>query len=172
MILIYATKLVRVIDFDVTLKATNGPVVFGDTKEGSFGLRVASSMDASRKTGGKLVNAEGLTDDALWGKSSAWVDDFGPVEGKIAGIAIFNHPESFRHPTSWHARPYGLFAANPFGWHDFGRKESSAYTLKPDRAITLRYRVLLHDGDIASANLPAAFEAYAHPPEVEIEAKP
>ena len=117
----YDTAKARVFDFDITLKATDGPVTFGDTKEGMFGVRVASSMDVNKKEGGKITNAEGLTDDKAWGKPSPWVDYTGPVEGETLGIAILNHPESFRHPTTWHVRTYGLFAANPFGWHDFGQ---------------------------------------------------
>ena len=126
----------RVIDFEITLKATHGPVTFGDTKEGMFGLRVASSMDVNKKQGGRITNAEGLTDDQAWGKASPWVDYTGPVQGKTVGIAILNHPRSFRYPTTWHVRTYGLFAANPFGWHDFGLGKSGEYVL-PRRADAL-----------------------------------
>ena len=63
----YDTAKARVFDFDITLKATDGPVTFGDTKEGMFGVRVASSMDVDKKKGGKITNAEGLTDDKAWG---------------------------------------------------------------------------------------------------------
>ncbi|HWE40770.1 MAG TPA: PmoA family protein [Isosphaeraceae bacterium] len=164
---IFLTHKARVLDFDVTLRATVGPVTFGDTKEGTFGLRVVSSMDVDKKKGGKITNAEGLTDAAAWGKASPWVDYSGPVGDKTVGVAIFNHPSSFRAPTTWHVRTYGLFAANPFGWHDFGRKESGAYTLPRGESITLRYRILIHDGDAAAANLPAAFRAYANPPKIE-----
>ena len=82
----------------------DGPVTFRDTKEGMFGLRVASSMDVTRKTGGKITNAEGLTDEKAWGKPSPWVDYVGPVNGKTVGIAVLNHPGSFRYPTTWHVR--------------------------------------------------------------------
>lgn len=172
LIRVYATKRVRILDYDVELSAGDAPATFGDTKEGTFGLRVASSMDASRKPGGKLTNAEGLVDASLWGKPSAWVDYVGPVAGKTIGAAIFDRPDGFRHPTTWHARPYGLFAANPFGWRDFGQKRSGAYTLKPGRPIAFHYRVYLHDGDTASAGLPQAYDAFAHPPKVELTIKP
>ncbi len=150
----------RIIDFDVALKASEGPVTFGDTKEGMFGLRVATSMDVAGRRGGKIVNAEGLTDGAAWGKASPWVDYSGPVEGKTVGIAILNHPESFRYPTTWHVRDYGLFAANPFGWKDFGRAGSGGYILPQGRSIRFRYRVILHEGDAEAAGLPEAFEVY------------
>ena len=112
-----------------------------------FGLRVASSMDVNKKHGGRITNAEGLTDDRAWGKASPWVDYTGPVEGKTVGIAILNHPRSFRYPTTWHVRTYGLFAANPFGWQDFGLGRSGEHTLPAGESIRFGYRVILHEGD-------------------------
>jgi hypothetical protein len=165
---VFQTKGARILDFDITLKADHGAVTFGDTKEGMFGVRVASSMDVDAKTGGKITNSDGLTDAAAWGKAAAWVDYTGPVEGETVGIAILNHPDSFRYPTTWHVRTYGLFAANPFGWHDFGMKKSGDYTIPAGESIRFGYRAILHKGDTASAGLPAAFEAYARPPVVEV----
>lgn len=161
----------RVIDFDITIKASAGPVTFNDTKEGMFGLRLASSMDVKQKKGGKITNAEGITDNDAWGKASPWVDYTGPVEGQTVGVAILNHPDSFRYPTTWHVRDYGLFAANPFGWTDFKMKKSGAYTIPQGESIRFGYRVVLHKGDTPSANVPDAFQAYAHPPRVEVEGK-
>jgi hypothetical protein len=159
---------VRYLDFDITIKADHGPVTFGDTKEGMFGVRVASSMDVDAKKGGKITNSDGLNDAAAWGKPATWVDYTGPVEGETVGIAILNHPSSFRHPTTWHVRTYGLFAANPFGWHDFGLKKPGDHTIPAGESIHFGYRVILHKGDTASAALPAAYEAYAKPPTVEV----
>jgi hypothetical protein len=165
----YNTRSSQVIDFDITIKATAGPVMFGDTKEGMFGLRVASTMDVKRGQGGRITNAEGVTDAAAWGKPSPWVDYTGPVAGETVGIAILNHPDSFRYPTTWHVRDYGLFAANPFGWHDFGLGRSGEHTLLPGGSISFRYRVVLHKGDTSSAQIPAVFQAYVSPPRARLE---
>jgi len=168
----YDTRGARVIDFDVTIKATAGPVTFGDTKEGMFGIRVASSMDVMQgkaRGAGKITNAAGDTDEAAWGKASPWVDYTGPVQGKTVGVAILNHPESFRYPTTWHVRTYGLFAANPFGWHDFGLKKSGEYTIPRGERIQFHYRLILHEGDTTSARLSDAFRAYAEPPAVTLQ---
>jgi hypothetical protein len=152
----------RWIDFDVVLKATGGPVVFGDTKEGSFGVRVASSMRVDSKQGGHIVNSDGKVDGAAWGKAAAWVDYHGPVEGETLGIAILNHPSSFRFPTHWHVRTYGLFAANPFGLGDFtGGKEKGEYTLPSGESMRLRYRVLLHKGDEMIGGIAESFVEFA-----------
>jgi Methane oxygenase PmoA len=165
----YNTKSSRIIDFEIKLEATSGPVTFNDTKEGMFGLRMASSMDVTKKTGGKITNAEGLTDEKAWGQASAWVDYAGPVNHKTVGIAVLNRPDSFRYPTTWHVRTYGLFAANPFGWHDFGKPVKGDYTLPAGQAISFRYRLVLHEGETKSVGLPQVFRAYATPPAVELK---
>jgi hypothetical protein len=153
----------RWIDFDITLKALDKPVTFGDTKEGTFGVRVAGSMKVDAKQGGHIVNSLGQTDQEAWGKNCQWVDYHGPVDGKTVGIAIFNHPSSFRFPTYWHVRTYGLFAANPFGLHDFegNRKVDGSATIKPGETMTLRYRVFLHLGDEEEGEVARAYAAYA-----------
>jgi len=142
----------RWIDFSITIMANNGPVNFGRTKEGTFGIRTATTMRPDKGKGGKIINNEGQTDKSAWGKQAAWVDYHGPVDGETVGIAIFNHPSSFRFPTHWHVRTYGLFAANPF------MKEE--HTIEAGDAITLRYRVYLHRGDEKQANIADAFEHY------------
>jgi Methane oxygenase PmoA len=151
----------RWIDFDVVVTAAADQVTFGDTKEGSFGVRVAESMKVERKTGGKIITSEGLENEKAWGKPAAWVDYHGPVEGETLGIAILNHPSSFRYPTHWHVRPYGLFAANPWGLHDFtSGKESSEHTMKRGDSFLLRYRVIFHKGDEKQGKIAAAFASY------------
>lgn len=156
----------RWIDFDITIKATDKPVKFGDTKEGTMGVRVPGTMKVTTKQGGQIVNSEGQTDGAAWGKPAAWVDYHGPVDGETVGIAILNHPSSFRFPTYWHVRDYGLFAANPFGLHDFpgDGKADGSHTLSPGKTMTFRYRMLLHRGDEKSGKVAEAFAAYARQP--------
>ena len=154
----------RWIDFDITIKATEGPVKFGDTKEGTMGIRVPASMKVDSKQGGQIVNAGGDTDQAAWGKSSPWVDYHGPVDGETVGIAIMNHPSSFRFPTYWHVRTYGLFAANPFGLHDFkgSRSVDGSQTLAKGETMTFRYRILFHLGDEKSGKVAEAFKSYTN----------
>lgn len=160
----------RFVDFEITMTAKHGRVTFGDTKEGSFGIRVPTALDVDTKPGGgTIVNAEGLRDAAAWGKASPWVDYSGTLDGDSVGIAILNHPESFRYPTTWHVRTYGLFAANPFGYTDFGFGKPGAHTLEPGESLTLKYRVVLHEGDAATADVAGAFRGYASGPRARIE---
>ena len=164
----------RLIDFDVTVTAVAETVIFADTKEGSFGIRVPGRLDSDgnrkdkNQPGGTIVNAEGLKGDAAWGKQSSWVDYSGTLDnGDVAGIAILNHPSSFRYPTYWHVRTYGLFAANPFGVHDFvkgAQSDAGSLTMKKGDSFTLRYRVVFHKGTTENIDFPKMFEEYAKLP--------
>ncbi len=156
----------RCIDFDITLEATEGPVRFGDTKEGSFGVRVAETLAVDAKLGGKIVNSDGQRDAKAWGKRASWVDYFGPVDHQTVGIAILNHPSSFRYPTYWHVRTYGLYAANPFGDKSFtGRSgDDGSYTLPAGEKLVLRYRLLFHRGDWQQAGIAQLYADYAKEP--------
>jgi hypothetical protein len=153
----------RWIDFAITIQALDKPVTFGDTKEGTFGLRLAESLSVDAKQGGQIVNSNGLLNNDTWGKAADWVDCHGPLDGQTVGIAILNHPRSFGYPTYWHVRAYGLFAANPFGLRDFSsdKKKNGSYTIQPGERITLRYRVLFHRGDEKVGKVAQAFSSYA-----------
>jgi hypothetical protein len=153
----------RWIDFDIVIQALDKPVTFGDTKEGTFGLRLAETISVDAKQGGQIVNSNGELDNKTWGKAADWVDCHGPLDGQTVGIAILNHPSSFRYPTYWHVRSYGLFAANPFGLRDFSgdKKKNGFYTIQPGERITLRYRVLFHHGDEKAGKVAEAFSIYS-----------
>ena len=156
----------RYIDFDLVLTAEQDEVTFTDTKEGTFGIRVPTSMDVDSKKGGVIINAQGDKDDKAWGKRSDWVDYSGPVDDEIAGIAVFNHPKSFRYPTWWHVRTYGLFAANPFGIKDFDQSlgRNGTVVLKKGETLVFCYRVLLHKGNADSLDLGKLYKDYAEMP--------
>ena len=127
-----------------------------------MGIRIPTVMDVNSQKGGHIVNSEGQTDKDAWGKPAAWVDYYGILDEKPVGIAFMNHPSSFRYPTRWHVRDYGLFAANPFGLSDFvGKKDADgSYTLEKGDSLLLRYRMLFHEGDAEAAKVAEAFERY------------
>jgi hypothetical protein len=154
----------RVLDFEITIRALDKPLVFGDTKEGTMAIRLAETMRLKGKVGkGHIVNSAGVRDDATWGKRAEWCDYYGPVEGKIVGVAIFDHPENPRHPTWWHVRDYGLFAANPFGQHDFEKladKSAGDLSVPSGKSITFRYRFYFHEGDERQGKVADKYRDY------------
>lgn len=165
----------RFIDYEVTIEALpDQPLVMGDNKDGTMAIRIAQWMTLPHKMQGKDVpgstghieTAAGHRDADAWGKRADWCDYSGTHEGKVYGIAIFDHPQNLRHPTWWMARDYGLFAANPFGWHDFEKEfrdnpRKGEYTIPAGGTLTLRYRFYFHPGDATAAKVAAHYTRYA-----------
>jgi len=161
----------NIMDVVVTFEATEGDVVFGDTKEGGIiSVRMASSIDVPR--GGRIVNSYGgINEQETWGKKAHWCDYYGPTEGRVAGIAIFDHPDNLRHPTNWHVRNYGLMTANCFGLSYFyGDKDIRGdYTLKAGGTLVFKYRVYVHDGSTQEASVGEKYHDFINPPIVQLE---
>lgn len=161
MMTFYSNPTQRWIDFDVTLTALED-VVFGDTKEGMFAIRLTTSLE--EKHGGKMRSADGKEGEkAVWGSRSPWVDTAGVVDGEKVGLAILDHPSNPRHPTYWHSRGYGLFAANPFGVRDFERDKTKNGDMKVAKggALRFRYRLIIHPGDATEAKIADEFTKYS-----------
>jgi hypothetical protein len=152
----------RVIDCEFVLLATAGPLDIGDTKEGTFAIRLAPELSAPYD---HMMNSNGAVGEkAIWGKPADWVDYSGTISGKPVGVAIFDSPGSFRHPTTWHARAYGLFAANPFGLREFSKDpmKDGSWTVPEGKSVTFRYRVLIHEGDFGPARISKEYRKYAN----------
>ncbi len=154
----------RIIDCDFILQANAGPITMGDTKEGTFGIRLGPDLSAPL---GHMINSHGAEGEKnIWGKPADWVDYFGTTSGRQVGIVVFDHPKSFRHPTTWHARGYGLLAANPFGAREFTAdpNKDGSWTIPEGSSLEFRYRVLIYDGQWSAAQLAAAYSEYALQP--------
>ena len=128
-------------------------------------------MDVRAGLGGKIENGiGGVNEDETWGKRAPWCDYTGPVNGKTVGVTIMDHPESFRHPTYWHVRNYGLMTANPFGLSYFYNDKSrrGSHMLAPGESIVGIYRYYVHKGDATEANIKERYHDFAHPPKVRV----
>ncbi len=148
-----AEDSIRIIDRITTLTATAAkPVLFKDTKEGMFGIRVARSLelpseDDKGMATGNYRSSEGISGAEVWGTRARWMDLYGNVDNEKVALIICDHPDNIGYPTYWHARGYGLFAANPLGQKDFteGRQEMN-FQLAPGDSVTFRYRVVIASG--------------------------
>ena len=154
----------RFIEYTITIHASNGDVTFKDTKEGTMGIRTHPALRVKGDVAtGSAINSAGDKDKAVWGKNAAWLDYWGKVGGKEVGIGIFDHPSNLRHPTTWHARDYGLIAANPFGLSNFKGKPKGTgdFTIKAGQSQRFKYLFLFHKGDYQSAKIADKFKAWA-----------
>ena len=172
----------RSVDLIVSLKALQ-PVVFHDDKEGLLGIRVAHFLESASEKGGIFMDAngnptkvdaadtagangvyrtsEGKTGDAVWATRGTWCLLTGTEAGKPETIAILDHVGNPGYPTYWHARGYGLFAANPLGAHVFDPKAAAMnFSIAKGETATFKYRVLLVSGMASDEEMNKAAKAF------------
>jgi len=172
------------IDRITTLAAMENDVSFKDVKDGFLGLRVASELEmpskgplefidshgkitkvdsANAAATGMYVSSEGLTGDAVWGTRGRWCMLYGRKGGENISISIIDHPANVGYPTYWHARGYGLFAANPLGQEVFSKgKEKLNFDLKAHQSVTFRFRIVIASGaQSTSGQLNALADEFA-----------
>lgn len=166
-----ATREMRIIDRTTTLKAVNGEVKFNDNKEGVFAIRVATELELPQKGAvemtdahgnvtkvekpdlskvtGNYLSSEGITGEAVWGTRGKWMQLSGKINGENVSIVIIDHPGNPGYPTYWHARGYGLFAANTLGQKALSNgKDVLNFTLPAGKTVTFRYRVVIFSGEL------------------------
>jgi hypothetical protein len=155
----------RLLIVEIEFMATVAPLKFGDTKEGSFAVRVHDDLALIRKKPrSRLVNSVGgIGESEVWGRLADWCDYSGEVDGHHVGIALFDAPTN-PHRAAWHARAYGLMAANPFGRQASGfpsrKGQSELVEIPRGSSLRLFYGIYLHTGDEKSGQVAQAFEKF------------
>ena len=159
----------RFIERTTTLTATDHDVSFEDNKEGMVAVRVTRAMELptdkpaiftdaqgnpteveamnNEGVNGNYLSSKGLEGNDVWGTRAKWVNLYSQIDGEPVAIAILDHPDNVGYPTYWHARDYGLFAANPLGQKVFSDgKEELHFKLEAGASITFKYKILVHSG--------------------------
>lgn len=174
----------RIIDRITTLTAQSKEVAMTDNKEGMLGIRVARELehpsdkpeiftDASGiATAVPSLNNEGVNGlyrssagkegDAVWGTRGNWVNLSGEIKGEKIDLAIIDHPGNPGFPTYWHARGYGLFAANTLGQKSLSNgKDELNFKLAPGESATFRYRIVVNsDAEVSDQTMNEEFESF------------
>jgi len=174
----------RSIERRTVLTASDGKVTFRDNKEGALGLRVARALeepsdkpevftDASGKpttvaaldnagVNGVYTSSEGITGARVWGTRARWMALSGKVGDEDVVLLVLDHPKNPGHPTHWHARGYGLFAANPLGAKVFSDgKEELNYAIEKGGSATFRYLLVVLPGPFSKERAEKAYAEFA-----------
>jgi len=168
-----------------TLTARDKVVNFDDNKEGFFAIRMARELEhisdkpatlwdesGSPSTdkivdntgvSGSYLSSEGIRGTDVWGQRAKWMKLSGIKASKPVQVIILDHPQNPGYPTYWHARGYGLFAANPLGQKIFSNdKEVFNFQLKPNASTTFKFQVLIHEGgEFSNEQIEQAFQAFS-----------
>jgi hypothetical protein len=175
----------RTIERITKLTALKEEVSFKDNKEGMIGIRLARELehpsnkpeiftDASgvatavpklnnNGVTGRYISSEGKQGDAVWGTRGNWVNLVGTIGQEPVSVVLLDHPKNVGYPTYWHARGYGLYAANPLGQKAMSNgKEELNFKLAPGKSVTFRYKVLIHSGsNLTNEQVNAEFQKFS-----------
>jgi len=142
----------RLIDFEITLDPLVD-VKVTKTNHSLFSARMVPEL--SVKAGGTLVNAQGAKSEAgTFEVESPWCDYYGTRGGLTEGLAILQHPSNRWFPSKWFTRDYGFFSPTPLNWEELD--------LPKGQTLTLKYRVVVHEGNTQTARIGERFAAYAN----------
>ncbi|HLT51719.1 MAG TPA: PmoA family protein [Arenibacter sp.] len=172
------------VDRITKLTATNKKIIFKDNKEGMLGIRVARELEHpsdkpdiftdangiptavpvlnNEGVNGNYINSEGIQGNDVWGKRSDWVNLTSSIGEEKISLVILDHSGNAGYPTYWHARGYGLFAANPLGQEVFSDgKESLNLSLEPGEDITFKHRIIVASKDMGKSQLDSRFAQFS-----------
>lgn len=175
-----AKGTIRIIDRITTLTASGETVSLEDTKEGMFGIRVARQLElpadgeitlldaqgnptkvsemSNEGISGNYLSSAGATGLGVWGTRAKWMNLYGNIENEKISLVICDHPKNQSYPTYWHARGYGLFAANPLGVKDFTEgKEALNFSIAAGQSATFRYRIIISSNQHLTETVINAF---------------
>lgn len=179
-----AKKELRIIDRYTTLKAEKDTVYFNDVKDGFYAIRVARELEHPSTQADFFVDANGITTkvdkldntnitghyrssegiegEAVWSTRARWVNLSGKIGTDEVAICLIDHPQNLNYPTYWHARGYGLFAANPLGAKIFSNgKQILNFKLPPGQSITFRYRMVVASGKLEDTVINSLADDFA-----------
>jgi hypothetical protein len=173
----------RIIDRLTKLTAQDEKIVFNDTKEGMYAIRVNRALELpsdqpvvlsdahGQKTDVPVLDNTGVTGDYLssegvkgldtWGKRAKWVALSGEIDGKKETVVIFDNPGNPGYPAYWHSRGYGLFSINPLGVRTFTEgKQSLDLTLRPGDSVMFKYRILVKSGAADADEIEKDYQSF------------
>ncbi|PCE65063.1 hypothetical protein B7P33_06270 [Sediminicola luteus] len=171
------------IDRITSLTAQDQNVDFKDNKEGVLGIRVTRALEHpsdkpsvftdangiptkvealdNSTVKGNYLNAQGVEGTDVWGKRSNWVNLRSEIEGEPISLVVLDHKDNVGYPTYWHARGYGLFAANPLGQHEFSKgKERLDFFLEAGKTTTFKHRIIVANKALGKTEIDAEFDAF------------
>lgn len=172
----------RIIDRETTLHAQTD-VSLADNKEGFVAVRVTRALEHPSKkpeiftdangipsevkvlnndgVTGNYLSSNGIKGEAVWGTRGEWMALNGTLDGEAVAITIYDHPNNLGYPTYWHARGYGLFAANPLGQKVFskGANELNA-AIAANESLTFKYRIVVSNGAAIDNTAAEQFKSF------------
>jgi hypothetical protein len=156
-----AYNVADVVLFDLeSVQAAAGPSPLIVEKNAYGGLAIRCHRNWFDPKNSEYLTSEGKTRKDGNQTRPVWVDLYGDIDGRVSGVAIFDHPGNlhFPQPVRLHPeKPYFCFAPMAVAAFEIGAAP-----------LVSRYRFYIHMDKPDPARIAAAWRDYADPPQVRI----
>ena len=145
---------VRLIDFQIALKALTTGVEIGGSKDpkgyGGFSTRIKLPDDLLFTSMDKQI-----TPQVMQVEAGPWMDFSGSItqEGKISGISILCHPNTPNYPAPWILRAKGSMQNIVFPGQE-------RVKIPNDIPTILKYRLVVHSGSATDVDISELYNQY------------
>lgn len=150
----------NIIDINVIQTTnTNNPIEFHEHIYGGMNVRGHDEWNGEGEM--NYTSSEGLDRTDVISQGVRWSHMGGDIEGNVAGLGIFGHPDNPRHPL-------GVFinATEPF--FSYGPVSLGDLRIEPGTPWSTRFRFITHDGEPDTEEIEQMWNDYAYPPAVTV----
>ncbi|MGY8792734.1 MAG: DUF6807 family protein, partial [Gammaproteobacteria bacterium] len=110
----------------------------------------------------RVLSSEGMTHKNADGTTARWCIVDGKLPEGKGGAVMMSHPDNFNHPE-----PLRIWPENQYGRGDlfanFAPTKNKDWLLEPGKKYTLRYRMLVYDGEMTPDIADWAWKEFANP---------
>lgn len=149
-----------IIDFESKMKcASDSPLKIIAYRYAGFGWRATEYW---HKDNSEMLTSEGNTRDNTDNTKARWIKVYGDLpENDKGGIVMMSHPKNYNHPEPlriWNKAANGgrgdVFA-------NFAPTKDKDWELLPKKTYTLKYRLIVFNGDITMQKANEEWNKYA-----------
>jgi hypothetical protein len=150
----------HIFDIAVTQStAGSGTFILPEYDYGGMGFRGPEDWEGEENA--FFLTSEGRTRQDGHGTRARWCHIGGMTGGRLAGVAIFDHPSNFRHPQPLHIHPRRTF-------FNYAAVKLGEMRIEPGMPYRMQYRYVVYDGEPDPQMLDRLWIDYAYPPAISI----
>lgn len=157
------------VDFVSTMNAPNSPLTIKEYRYQGFGFRANAQWDDQTAT---LVTSEGYDKSDGNSTRARWCYIDGPTDAGNAGVLFMTSPVNYNYPEQLRIWPTGANDGKENVFFNFNPAQDRDWTLQPGKAYSLKYRMMVYDGEIDSASAERYWNDFANPPKVKVSVVP
>lgn len=155
------------IDYVSTLNpASESPLTIKAYRYQGFSIRATEKWNDETAT---LLTSAGKNKSNANSTRARWTDINGTSKAGTSGILMMTNPANHNFPEHLRIWPTGANEGKENVYVNFNPAQAQDWELRPGNTYSLKYRMMIYDGKIDSAEAEQYWHDFAYPPKVTVE---